>query len=105
MGLMDKPLTDPAFFTALEDARQEGLDLEFRIDELTRPDHPNSMEILLVGQDERQCRIEARSIGGGGLTYTQMSIIERALGRTSHALHSWIARPTELLLACEDGQV
>ncbi len=44
-------------------------------------------------------------IGGGGLNYTQMSVIEREFGRTSHALHSWIARPTELLLACEGDQV
>lgn len=44
-------------------------------------------------------------VGGGGLNYTQMSIIEREFGRTSHALHSWIARPTELLLACEGEQV
>jgi alkylation response protein AidB-like acyl-CoA dehydrogenase len=44
-------------------------------------------------------------VGGGGLNYTQMSIIEREFGRTSHALHSWIARPTELLLACEGEQI
>ncbi|MDW4551557.1 acyl-CoA dehydrogenase family protein [Defluviimonas sp. D31] len=44
-------------------------------------------------------------VGGGGLNYTQMSIIEREFGRTSHALHSWIARPTELLLACEGDQI
>ena len=44
-------------------------------------------------------------VGGGGLNYSQMSIIEREFGRTSHALHSWAARPTELLLACEGEQV
>ena len=45
------------------------------------------------------------SVGGGGLTHTQMAVIEREFGRTSHALHSWIARPTELLLACEGDQI
>lgn len=44
-------------------------------------------------------------VGGGGLNHTQMSIIEREFGRTSHALHSWVARPTELLLACQGDQV
>ena len=44
-------------------------------------------------------------VGGGGLNYTQMAIIEREFGRTTHALHSWIARPTELLLACEGAQI
>jgi alkylation response protein AidB-like acyl-CoA dehydrogenase len=45
------------------------------------------------------------NIGGGGLNYTQMALIEREFGRTSHALHSWIARPTELLMACEGDQI
>jgi acyl-CoA dehydrogenase len=44
-------------------------------------------------------------VGGGGLDYRSMAIIEREYGKTSHALHSWIARPTEILLACEGGQV
>ncbi|MGH6882963.1 MAG: acyl-CoA dehydrogenase family protein, partial [Hypericibacter sp.] len=45
------------------------------------------------------------SIGGGGLDYEAMHIIEREFGKTSHALHSWIARPTEILLACAGEQV
>lgn len=44
-------------------------------------------------------------VGGGGLDYASMALIEREYGKTSHALHSWIARPTELLLACEGDQV
>ncbi|WP_299356837.1 acyl-CoA dehydrogenase [uncultured Shimia sp.] len=45
------------------------------------------------------------SVGGGGLNYTQSSLVEREFGRTSHALHSWIARPTELLMACQGDQI
>lgn len=44
------------------------------------------------------------SVGGGGLDYTSMALVEREYGKTSHALHAWIARPTELLLACEGDQ-
>lgn len=44
-------------------------------------------------------------VGGGGLSYTQMALVEREYGRTTHALHSWIGRPTELLLACEGDQI
>ena len=44
-------------------------------------------------------------IGGGGLDYTTMAVVEREYGKTSHALHSWIARPTEILLACEGEQL
>ena len=43
-------------------------------------------------------------IGGGGLDYEQMGLIEYEFGKTSHALHSWVARPTEILLACEGDQ-
>ena len=42
------------------------------------------------------------AVGGGGLNYTSSSIVEREYGKTTHALQSWIARPTELLLACEE---
>ncbi len=44
-------------------------------------------------------------VGGGGLDYSAMRLVEREYGKTSHALHSWIARPTEILLACEGEQV
>ena len=44
-------------------------------------------------------------VGGGGLSMKAMSLIEREYGKTSHALHSWIGRPTELLLACEGDQI
>ena len=43
-------------------------------------------------------------VGGGGLGYGPMSLIEREYGKTSHALQSWAARPTELLMACEGDQ-
>jgi acyl-CoA dehydrogenase len=33
-----------------------------------------------------------------------MMMLEREYGKTSHALHSWIARPTEILLACDEDQ-
>lgn len=45
------------------------------------------------------------SVGGGGLDYTSMAIVEREYGKTSHALHSWIARPTELLMECKGEQI
>ena len=43
-------------------------------------------------------------IGGGGLGYQAMALMEREYGKTTHALQSWIARPTEILLACEGAQ-
>lgn len=43
-------------------------------------------------------------VGGGGLSLGDMRLIEREYGKASHALHSWAARPTEILLACEGEQ-
>lgn len=43
-------------------------------------------------------------VGGGGLSIAQMALIEREYGKTSHALQSWAARPTELLMACDAEQ-
>lgn len=45
------------------------------------------------------------SVGGGGLDYRAMAVVEREYGRTTHALQSWIARPTELLMACTGAQI
>jgi acyl-CoA dehydrogenase len=81
---------------------------------------PHEAEVDLLGHVpiELGRQIEKRSIevglfaanlpeeiGGGGLDYRSMAIVEREYGKTSHALHSWIARPTEILLACRDDQV
>jgi acyl-CoA dehydrogenase len=43
-------------------------------------------------------------VGGGGLDLRSLALVEREYGRTSHALHSWIGRPTEILLACAGEQ-
>ncbi len=45
------------------------------------------------------------SVGGGGLDYATMGLFERELGKASYCLAGHIARPTELLLACEGDQV
>jgi acyl-CoA dehydrogenase len=47
---------------------------------------------------------QPESVGGGGLSMKALSLVEREYGKTTHALHSWVARPTELLLACEGDQ-
>ena len=45
------------------------------------------------------------SVGGGGLDYTSLAIMEREFGRVSHALNGFAWRPTELLMACTGDQV
>ena len=45
------------------------------------------------------------SVGGGGLDYASLGLFERELGKASYGLAGHIARPTELLLACEGDQI
>lgn len=43
-------------------------------------------------------------IGGGGLGAVDMALVERELGRASYALQWLVARPSNILLACEGAQ-
>jgi acyl-CoA dehydrogenase len=43
-------------------------------------------------------------LGGGGLDSVAMTLVERELGRTSYALQWLVARPSNILLACEGDQ-
>lgn len=45
------------------------------------------------------------SVGGAGLDYSTLGLMERVLGKASYGLGGNIARPTELLLACEGDQI
>ena len=65
MGLMNRPLTDESFFTALQDASESGLQIDFEIRKLKNSDHPNAMEIELENEEGKTLHLEARSIGGG----------------------------------------
>ncbi|HJN11733.1 MAG TPA: L-serine ammonia-lyase, iron-sulfur-dependent, subunit alpha [Pirellulaceae bacterium] len=72
MGLMGKPLTDESFFTSLQDATQAALEIEFRVEKLAHPDHPNTVKIDLTAADGKQMQVVARSIGGGEVEITQI---------------------------------
>lgn len=45
------------------------------------------------------------SVGGGGLDYATLGLMERELGKASYGLAGNIGRPTELLMACEGDQI
>ncbi len=72
MGLLGRPLTDDTFFTALRDASNAGMDLQFRVRKLANPDHPNMVEIDLIAVADTELRLVARSIGGGEVEITRM---------------------------------
>lgn len=45
------------------------------------------------------------NLGGGGLSGVDLTLVERELGRASYALQSIVARPSNILLACEGEQI
>src|SRR5512145_237603 len=44
-------------------------------------------------------------LGGGGLDNVSVALLERELGRTNYALHWTVARPSNILRACQGEQV
>jgi acyl-CoA dehydrogenase len=44
-------------------------------------------------------------VGGGGLAYTSLALMERELAKTAFALQTFVGRPSEILMACEGAQV
>lgn len=43
-------------------------------------------------------------VGGGGLSVFDMTLLDRELGRANFALHYLVARPSNILMACNDRQ-
>jgi L-serine dehydratase len=72
MGFMGRPLTDEAFFQALELAPGAGLDLRFEVRPIPGADHPNLVHIQVPGADGRDLDLLARSIGGGDFEITRL---------------------------------
>ena len=44
-------------------------------------------------------------VGGAGLDAVSLALVERELGRTSFALHHFVARPSRILMGCSGDQV
>jgi acyl-CoA dehydrogenase len=44
-------------------------------------------------------------VGGAGLDAVSLALVERELGRTSFALHHFVARPSRILMGCTGDQV
>ncbi len=46
-----------------------------------------------------------QSVGGGGLDYVALALMEREFGKTTYGLHGFVHRPSEILMACEGDQI
>jgi L-serine dehydratase len=72
-GLMGWSLTDERFFQAIEEAKANGLDINFFVDQLRDEDHPNAMEIKMISWKGRSVKVIAKSIGGGSVVFTKLN--------------------------------
>ena len=43
-------------------------------------------------------------VGGGGLDYVSVTLMDRELGKSTWGLMGWVGRPSEILNACRDEQ-
>lgn len=69
-GLMGWAITDERFPRALEIAERHGPVLRFAVETLPEADHPNSVELRLIGRSGRALRLSACSTGGGAVLVT-----------------------------------
>jgi L-serine dehydratase len=70
-GFLGRPLTDPDFFQALEQAPGLGLDLRFEVRPIAGADHPNQVRIRAEA-DGGELELQARSIGGGDFRLVEL---------------------------------
>lgn len=67
MGIMQLALTDDRFFTAVDEARQQNIAMDFRVSPLPDASHPNSVAIRLTSGSGKELMITAKSTGGGSI--------------------------------------
>jgi len=72
-AMMEIPLTDKRFFTVLDDARDQNLELIFLEQALGEYDHPNSIEIKATGVSGKSILVTAKSTGGGTFTVGRLN--------------------------------
>ena len=108
MGLLGRALTDETFFTVLTEAPGSGLEIRFDVRPLENADHPNTVDVELLAEDNSVLRLAARSIGGGEVEITRVNGWPVVFnGSAYEALVETTQAPlpavTELL--CSDGAV
>ena len=72
-GLMGWSITDERFARSLELTGAQGLSIEFAVEALPNPDHPNSVQISLASRQGRCLDLTGKSIGGGAVVLTELN--------------------------------
>ena len=71
-GLMGWDITDERFDEALEAATEADLEIDFIVQKLIEPEHPNTVDIQLSSVEGRHLEARANSIGGGAVEFTRI---------------------------------
>jgi len=71
-GLMGWEITDERFENALAAAAEAGLAINFAVEPLAEPEHPNTVDVRLTSADGRELLVRANSIGGGSVEFTRV---------------------------------
>ncbi len=85
-GLMEWSITDDRFPEALVCAKNDGIHLEFNISPLKNADHPNALDIRIIGTKNETLNASTRSTGGGSILFTEIDGFPLSLTGKEHAL-------------------
>ncbi|MGD1993540.1 MAG: hypothetical protein PVI59_10125, partial [Anaerolineae bacterium] len=72
-GLMGWSITDERFSQALQIAADQDLGMGFQVADLPEVDHPNVVDIDIVGRGGVRLQARAKSIGGGAVVFTEVN--------------------------------
>ena len=72
VGLLGRSITDERFAQALELASAQGLAVEFAVEPLPNPDHPNTVQVQLATRYGRRLELVGKSIGGGAVVFGEI---------------------------------
>lgn len=84
-GLMGWKQTDEIFIVALNTARSQGVEIDFELTTFPQADHPNYVIIEVVGKENQQIKVEAKSVGGGTFQIVRVDEAELLLDGKSYA--------------------
>ncbi|MGQ9801872.1 MAG: L-serine ammonia-lyase, iron-sulfur-dependent, subunit alpha [Candidatus Saccharicenans sp.] len=85
-GLLGIELVDDRFFQVLEIASKTRVDINFRIEKLDRPEHPNTLEMDLTSEKGEKLRLRAVSVGGGSVEIKSLEDWEVYFTGTFHEM-------------------
>ena len=83
-GLMGWKQTDEIFTVALHTARSQGIEIDFQLTTLPQADHPNYVLIEVADKENKQIKVEAKSVGGGTFQIVRVDEAELLLDGKSY---------------------